>query len=639
MLRIGVLLAIVCVLFLVAQRAFIAASRLRIPAGTAAGILIAMLVYLSALIPGSLGLLYPWTLYGVFLLLSMLVLRLLSRLTGLRSAGGTEAVDSRGYSAAEAGMLGLGLVAALPLITYLRWGLPSSLLKPDKTLGWDAATYHLPGFIEFHQNHTLWSMQGPYQSYCYGFELIGNFLSYPFFTHWGLILANLFAIGLLVAGIAELSCRLAHELPGVRTPKWAAIAALAVGIWCLFDPDSIGYVGKNDVFMTAALVAALGFLLRIAETTPDDDPVRLWSLVVLAGVGLGLAVATKPSALAFAPYFALAAWFTLRSAPRAAGLAAVLVLAITAVLGGFWFVRNLLVAGALAPVAGEAVGLSLIANPGDLIAFGMTPDRLFAAAAVLALLPGGFLLWRCRRQGRPGLPLGLLLGFHAVGVAAFLVTPYVILPTGPAETLWQLRLGMPMCVSAALIYSLTAGWLAALIAGWPARSRSGAALALILLSTLALTIHWRGHPVGLSGHDEVRGLPRTGVYVWVQGLPAPRRIYAAGLLPYGLYGPHWAHRLFYDLKSTDLSPFEAGKGRIAAVVFGFSPDLILVSVDPRDWSGAREKPEVVAWMRAHPDCFEEVYNDETASGFAVRAVGCEWLRAEIPAGYRLRMGG
>jgi len=125
-----------------------------------------------------------------------------------------------------------GLLGAIPVLDYLRWALPSSLLNPDSALQWDTVSYRLPGFLEFSQRHTLWSLDGPYQSYSFGFELIGSFLSQPFNAHWGLIIANLLAIILLVIAIAAAARILVPSLPTTRVANWLPGAVLAIGIWC-----------------------------------------------------------------------------------------------------------------------------------------------------------------------------------------------------------------------------------------------------------------------------------------------------------------------------------------------------------------------------------------------------------------------
>jgi hypothetical protein len=49
----------------------------------------------------------------------------------------------------------------------------------------------------------------------------------------------------------------------------------------------------------------------------------------------------------------------------------------------------------------------------------------------------------------------------------------------------------------------------------------------------------------------------------------------------------------------------------------FHPQLILISVDPHDYTGPAKKPAVVDWLRSQP-YFTEIYNDQTVSGFSVK---------------------
>ena len=136
--------------------------------------------------------------------------------------------------------------------------------------------------------------------------------------------------------------------------------------------------------------------------------------------------------------------------------------------------------------------------------------------------------------------------------------------------------------------------------------------------------------------EQIKGLPSTGVYNWVQSQTSPLRIYSAGLRPYGLYGPNWSNTLFYDLHSTTLTPVNAGKNRISAIVVRFKPDLIIVSVDPHIGAGS-EKPAIVDWIRTQPSCFEQVFSDQTVSVFRVKAGAGDKLTDQLPPGYQLSM--
>ena len=646
--QIALYLATVSVGMLVALKTAAVAARAGIPPALTSCITLAGLVYVSCLIPGVFGVFYTNIAYGLFFALSAAILLMPFKHADsslMRGAGECHANTTLTFL--DLCLIGIGLFEAIPFLTYLGSGFPSSLLEPDSALGWDAVSYHLPAFIEFMQHHTLWSSDGPYQSYSFAFELIGNFLSHPFYTHWGLILANFFAIALFILAIVAAARTLVPLLFDKGGGNWVPCSVLVVGIWSSIFPYSIGDTGKNDIFMTACLAAALAFLLELATATKAETyPVRLWSLVCLVSISVGLALATKPSALAFVPFFVIATWIVIRirdreydTQARRPIIGAAIVLTVSTLLGGFWLARNLLIYGDVSPFA-DAWKLSILANFRNPALYAVKLESIQFVFAVLAIIPGAFLLYRCWRRDRNPLPPALVLMFHVVACAAFVVTPYGVINNGLPDELWQLRLGMPLFVSAAMLYSLTAVYLCVVIS----RSTKRRMIALSTFATasfmLALPLYWHAtQSSGLPGYEHIKGLPRTDIYAWVQKQPNPLRIYSAGLRPYGLYGTGWANTLFYDLHSTELSPLEAGQARIAAIVVDFRPDLILISVDPHPYSGTAVKPDIVAWMKAESDYFEEVYSDETVSGFRLRNGASDRLKTEVPVGYELKMRG
>jgi len=620
-----------------------------IPPALTSCITLAGFVYVSCLIPGVLGLLYTDIVYGIFFALCVAVVLLpLENNQSLSTRGTGECDKNTKFTVLDVCLVGIGLLGAIPLLTYLRSGFLSSLRHPDTALGWDTVSYHLPAFIEFLQHHTLWSLDGPYQSYSFAFELIGNFLSYPFYAHWGLVLANFLAITILILAIIVVARALVPSLSERGSVNWVPCSVLVVGIWSSLFPDSIGNIGKNDIFMTACLVAALSFLLEIATTTKTGAyPVRLWGLVCLVSISVGLAFATKPSSLAFVLFFIIATWIVIRirdleyhTRAHRSIIAAAIVLSISVLLGGFWLARNLLSFGYITSDAG-AWKLSLIANLGNPALYKIYVQSIELIIAVLAVIPGSFQLYLCRRKGRDPLPLALVLMFHVVACASFAATPFAFDDDGLGGWSWQIRLGMPLFVSASILYSSMAVYLCNAVVFRLTKAQKVAfstfSMAVLML---ALPLSWHAtESTGLPGYDQIKGLPRTNIYTWVQKQQNPLRIYSAGLRPYGLYGASWANTLFYDLHSTELSPLEAGKARIAAIIVNFRPDLILISVDPHGYTGMAVKPDIVAWMRAESDYFEEVYNDETVSGFKLRNGVADRLKTEVPAGYELKMGG
>jgi hypothetical protein len=602
-------------------------------------------VYVACLVPGFLGVLRTATAYGLFSLLCLGLIGLAHRLS--RAAPGRDEAGSRTQApltCAGWAILAAGLLAGLPLLVYFRLQFLPYLLQPGAPLPWDTVSYHLPAFIEFWQNGSLWAMAGPYQSYSFAFELIGNFLSHPFAAHWGLVLANTLALLFLIAAVAVLVRTLTRYLPLVDPVSWVPGAVLAVGLVTAVDPGSLTYFGKNDVFTTACLVAALGFVLELATPGPRGTD-RQTGLAALAAAAAGLALGAKPSALAFIPMFTGAVWVSLAvdgaTAPWARWRAirsAAMVLVLAVALGGFWLVRNLLVLGRLSALD-WAWGRSLLANLGNPPLYEVKRGSVLFVTGALALMPALYLAFRARKDRQAWRALLLLAVFHVTACVAFAVTPHALFHHDPNSSRWELRLGLPMFASAAVVFALTATELGSRCSRWPKRYRTTLVASLLLAGAIALPQRWRAAPEGLPGYDSIRGLPPSGVYRFVQAQASPLRIYAAGLRPYGLYGRAWANTLFYDLHSTALDPPESGQVRIAAVVCRFHPDLIAVSIDPHEYSGAATKPAVVDWLAGQPGLFEEVFSDDTASVFRVRSGAEERLRALVPAGYRLEMGG
>lgn len=633
-------------LVLVLRRTAAVARGLSIPPVLSSAVVAVALIYLSCLIPGALGLLYTPLTQLLFAALSVTVLILSRRLGGNHGIEGPAVLDQRPPPTVPDWLLaGAGLLLTLPLLSYLRWGVIGWFRDANTPLTWDTVSYHLPGFIEFWQNHSLWSLDGPYQSYSFAFELIGNFFSQPFFAPWGLIVAHLFAIGLLILSIAIAAEQLCRLLPGDTAARSLPPILATLGIWTFIHSDSIGDVGKNDIFTTACLTAALCFLFALAASN-DQRAAHDSSLVVLIALALGLALAAKPSALAFVPFFALAtpaALFLRRheagDVRRRALIAAGIVLSVSALLGGFWLIRNLLAYGRLSPLAG-AWNLSLIANLENPALFEVKRGSVLFALGVAAVLPGLALLFLSRNRRREALPLAFLLAFHLVACAAFAMTPHAIFHHSLDSSVWKLRLGMPLFVSAGMIYSLSIQYLGNRLSSLAPRHKAVLTSATVLALLALLPMHrQRIRILGLPGYEVIKGLPQTEVYRWVQAQDVPRRIYSAGLRPYGLYGRTWGNRLFYDLHSVTLSPLEAGQARIAAIVDSFKPDLIIISVDPHSYTGPAEKPEIVEWMKQQTRLFDEAYRDDAVSAFEVRPQAADQLRSLIPAGYVLKMGG
>jgi hypothetical protein len=640
-----VYIVLVCLLWLAGARTAVWARVLRLPPLLTTAILLSSVIYASCLIPGALGFLYTSVVYFICALSCIALIFLLPRISPYPGSHDATPIQHAGIhlSRAEVFLTGAGLLGFFPLIAYFRWGIPARLLTPDRALGWDTVTYHLPGVIEFWQNNTLWSQEGPYQSYSYAFELLGTFLSHPFHSHWGLVLADAIAVILLLAAITFVARTLAACVTACATSSWIPSAVLAIAVWSSVHAHSIGDVGKNDIFMTACLISALGYLLHGIMSPLNRENGHIPPLL-LSSLALGLALGTKPSALAFVPLFFLGyatllmagdqPGFRCRRFATGIGMAAL----VTFTLGGFWLARNIVVYGSISPWS-EAFTSTLAANIGNARLYDLKRESLLFVLGFLAVLPCLYLVFVSRRSARSIISMSFLLIFHVVACAAFAITPYAVHHELHSFG-WKLRLGMPLFVSAALVLALSTTHVLAVLSQTSPRFLRVTGALFFLSAMLYLPTHWRTHrAVGLPGFEQIKGLPRTGIYAWIDSQPDAMRIYAAGLRPYGLYGQAWQNVLFYDLHSTSLAPLEAGIERISAIVVQFQPDLIMISVDPHTHSGRPEKPKVAGWMQEHPLWFQEVYSDDTVTAFRVNPAAVDQLRDTVPPGYSLNMGG
>lgn len=614
---------------------------LGLPQILSSALLCVTLIYLSALVPGIFGVLTASNTYAFLLLLLILTylsFRALVRATAEKSLDVISQSPPITFSRADWAVIGLGVILSAPLISYFK-GLPFGFLDSRPILGWDVVSYHLPGVIEFYQNKTLWSLSGPYQSYSFGYELLGNYFSQVFFASWGLMFAHLLALFLAISAIVSVSKSLQCSLRSEDT-QWFTSSILSIGIWSALAHQSIGAVGKNDIFMGAVVLSSLAFVL-ILNSDRRALNLKTYITVLLIGLGLGLAIGVKPSSIAYLPYFWLAIFLTLVIQKRAIKVAlslSIMTIGIAAVIGGFWLIRNLIVFDMLSPVLDSGWQSSVIANlfNKDLYRAAIHHPGLLLAS--LAWIPAFMLANRQKNDIQASAAWWLIGSFHLMACLVFAITPFAFQGGG-----FEVRLGMPLLLATAIIYGVVAQY----IIQWFIQSSKPKLLplAVVLFTMFAIPLYWSMNKQGnLFGYDQVFPLPRpkplatTNIYTWVQSQKEPLRIYSAGLRPYGLYGPNWGNTLFYDLHSSTLLSGPDGKKRIAAVVDQFNPDIILISLAPHSNSPIGVKPEVISWMKTRSDLFSEIYQDDLVDGFRVHPQAKEILAKEFPETYLLKMG-
>ncbi|MBF0334918.1 MAG: hypothetical protein HQL40_14935 [Alphaproteobacteria bacterium] len=619
----------------VALGAAAVAIRLPLHRHLAGMIMAAAMLYFGAVVPGALSLLTGPVVAGATVALGVAALALAPRLGPARPVQGAVPTVALAVTAGAIPLLASkGTDGALRILEALTWEVP--------VLNWDVVSYHMPGLVEFAQNQTLWSFEGPFQSYTFGFEIIG---ALPFMLEgkvFGVVLTTLLSLILAVVAAASLGDLFAGR--GANIVARLLVAGGAALLVVLMLAEETAQLGKNDTFAAAAVVAALVF--SISALHPDNDRTRQLSGLLLSALALALAGAAKPTMWGFGPIWGLGAlWLVWRRAKRRDAAWLLPMMAVTFALGGFFLLRNLaafgLLTGTLQHIPNKQLALNLTAEARALL----INDQwlLWMLGGCLILI--GFAKWAPREEREQWL---LVLGWYASAVAVFGLTPYslwfgsiqwrfgmvahIIAMTAVmaaaarmGAALWTRFAQMaavPRLLERATMLGVAAGPMR-FVPTVPVRPRiSGRAAALGLaaawtaLATAPLLLA-RPSPPGLPGYDETHGIP-TGIYRWVQSRSGAERIYAAGLRPLGLYGRDWNNRLFYDLHSAPLlrDPDWARK-RLEAVRQDFGPTLVILATDPHVHEGndTKAKP-LVDWLAKQP-CTDEIYHDAIATAFAV----------------------
>ncbi len=625
----------------------------------------ALLLYLASLVPGAVGLLSLVSAGAMAIALSIACMASLRRFSRSSKSAPLEPSATFSGTAWPVWLLvgcffATALQAAAVVLTTSR-----GVVDRSTPLGWDTVSYHLPGFVEFLQNGTLWTMQGAYQSYHFGYELIANFPTYFSKGSWGVHLGHFLGLTATFLVLAELSRLLLELTPAGPTPgRWAATSLGAVTFWVYFFEENIRTVGKNDVFAMLCVLGSLVVALRRLTRTEVSSTLFAAS----SGALLGLAVATKPPALVYA--FVLAPFFATMAPSGARIKASTAFTLAVVVIGGLWPLRNLVLLGDLSdPQLSILWTRTVWANLTDPAIYQPSRAGLLWIAGVVALLVLGLRSLHAPAGSVQRRGALLLSSFVFVGLAAFVVTPAGV-EVIAERAFWMPRLAMAVfSLSGVILTAAVVDWLdrtprkasanlawiaaaaGALFTTWsgvaiPSLISWQALASLVLIAALAglvstwyrpstvragrvaIAAGWIGlaltcglylrvgtQPVeGLPGQERFHGWPATGVYRWAQSLESPARFYASGLRPWGLYGHDLQNRVFYDLHA---APFSSPNGvnRLKRVLLHFQPDFVLTSLDPHTASQELSIPRL-AWLESQP-CFESAYRDETVAAFRV----------------------
>jgi hypothetical protein len=326
---------------------------------------VALLIWLSELL-GVVNLFYAGALVAAALLLAAAIALGPRVLSGRGGAGASPAasaavqdrelgekedaaVPRHPLSPPPAGGAMTAVAVAVVALVFAHWGLTAKDALDRGVFNFDSLWYHLPFAVEMAHSHSVTGLQYPETVY----------VNWAFPQNSEL----LHSVGILLTGRDTLSLFLNFG--------WLAIAFLAA--WCIGRPYGRGALtvvaagvllechtlvvrepgaAKNDLMPAALLLAAIAILVN-ANRKPG------WPLAA-AGLATGLAVGTKSTALAMAAMLTLAVIALAPTGRRWAAAGWWLVAGLAG--GGYWYLRNLIVAGNPLPQV-ESLGPISLPHP------------------------------------------------------------------------------------------------------------------------------------------------------------------------------------------------------------------------------------------------------------------------------------
>ena len=524
---------------------------------------VALLIWLCELL-GLLGILYAWTLVLEALLLAAGVAAWTATAPAAGGGGGGGVRPSEAANTASdrtRGPNAMTLVAiAVVFVVFAHWGIYAKYALDHGISNFDSLATYMPFAASMAQTHSV----------------IGIHYSETASTSW-LLPQNaelLHATGILLSGRDTLSLFLNFG--------WLALAFGAA--WCVGRPYGRGPLAvvaaaivlesstlivrdpgtaKDDVMAAALLLSAVAILLnaRSSEGGPGGGRGRSlpvgWPLAA-AGLAAGLGVGTKATVLAMAALLSVAVIALAPSARRRAAAGWWFLPALAG--GGFWYLRNLIIAGnpipqvtSLGPIAlphpepvqGELPGFSILHYATDTavwrdyfgpgLELGLGP--LWPLVIAGALLGGLLALTQDRDR-----TLRWIGAVALLGAAAYLATPLTAAgPDGaPIQFYINVRYAAPPLLLGLVLLALAPGlesaarrWalLAALVVVMWITNESGAILhdpdhgfglllAVAVVAIPALIVAARRW--GLSGGEAAAGLVFLALLLAVLGYPLQR---------------------------------------------------------------------------------------------------------------------
>jgi 4-amino-4-deoxy-L-arabinose transferase-like glycosyltransferase len=318
---------------------------------------IALLIWLGEIL-GTFGLFYDWVFVGASMLSAVLAKTLLpgggtvggpapEDALATAGGGGSPAVTGPAGPNAFAWLVTVGVIA----LVFAHWGLTTKDALDRGIFNFDSLWYHMPFAADMVQSHSVTGLHHTETVFTNWFYPQNSELLHA----TGILLTHRDTLSLFLNfGFLALSFLAAWCIGRPYGRAHLTVVAAAIVLEChtlvVREPGA----AKNDLVAAALLLAAVAVLVNWRR----EDPARgtHWPLAA-AGLAVGLAVGTKSTAVAMAAALTLA---VVVLAPRGRRWLSFGWWFAPALLGGgYWYLRNLIVAGNPLPQATSIGPISL----------------------------------------------------------------------------------------------------------------------------------------------------------------------------------------------------------------------------------------------------------------------------------------
>ncbi|BFM39316.1 hypothetical protein OLK001_12420 [Synechocystis sp. LKSZ1] len=476
-----------------------------------------------------------------------------------------------------------------------------------------------------------------FSEYPGGNELINAWSFLPFKTDVLLGFNGLF----IASGFGLVSTILLCNILKVDNKILLGLSSFVLWSLCLSIPDFQNMLfdfGRNDLLLGFWQLVSLWCLQQSLSNLKER---KLW--LILMGLSLGMGIGTKPNGIYYLFGFIGMMLLPLctknipnKSLKSRSSEIILYVLFPVFIIGGFWYIRNLLKMGTLfksrssGSLLGETIATSLL-NPN--FYHQDTAIYLFFISVIITLIC--FFVW-AQNCCKFSLAFKLYTSFNFIAILALIFTPF---SSGyPMGDQWffkvQLRYGIALLpITIILILFLLKDFLTSTFSGssyavkilnildrgiyTTSRSKSSffiiSLINLILVVLIITQINIYKTPIGLPGFNDVLFLgnvPSSNIYKWVQANLSNTTIYDVGLRPYGLYGFPFSNHVIYQSDSSGWTYQKA-----LETIQAFSPKYLVISRDPF----SAKFPEDIQFLINDKNKFQIIYHDHLALVFRIKS--------------------